>query len=387
MDDIKVENEGNYIQIKKSEDSPKIALAKEKQAGIKKFLSSSKVKSSHSIAPPRNDFDDFSNPDKKHEESDEEEEEDDETEMSEEMNSDDGEEYSDAGGEEELSPSPGYSSLEEEKQDLLYKLHRIKQKGVHVSSKLSVYSDVRELRAEVNKIRKDAQIDASLKMSKKALMAIVSGIEFLNNRYDPFEVELEGWSETVMLNVNDGDYDNVLERLCEKYAGRSNTPPEIEILLTLGGSAMMFHITNSMFKKFKQGKSPDMGIPSYEKPRKPTEPKESSMPSDPEGMKTEQTYANVKDMRGPSFDISNLMGGMGMGRFPPMPMMSEPRKPQVVIEESEEESDSEQEETKSRFSDSASEGGRVKNISITSSQTGSGRKRRSKVPQDQSFAI
>ena len=211
-------------------------------------------------------------------------------------------------------------------------------------------------------------------MSKKALMAIVSGIEFLNNRYDPFEVELEGWSESVMLNVNEGDYDNVLERLCEKYAGKSNTPPEIELLLTLGGSAMMFHITNSMFKK--QFKGASMPMPEYE-PR--SKPKESREPVDPD---TNNTFANVREMKGPSFDISSMMGGMGLGRFPPMPMMSEPRnKPQVVIEES-----SESEESEKSSVASEQQEGSVKSIALSSSSPRS-RKRRSKVSEEQTFSL
>ena len=382
MDDIKVQNEGNFIQIKKSDDSPKISLNK-KQNKSSIFQNFMKRPQTAKVAPPQmqRNFDDFSNPDKRHDESEEESEEDGTVASEEEEGSvgSDVDEYSENGeDDEELSPSEGYASLEEEKQDLLYKLHRIKQKGVHISNKLSVYSDIRELRAEVNKIRKDAQIDSGLKMSKKALMAIVSGLEFLNNRYDPFEVELEGWSETVMLNVNDGDYDNCLERICEKYAGKSNTPPEIEILLTLAGSAMMFHITNSMFKK--QFKGPSMPIPGYE-PKKKSPAPEREVPMDPGSARMDQSFANVKEMKGPSFDISSLMGGMGMGRFPPMPMMSEPRKPQVVIEESSESSDSED----SIGGDSKE--GSIKNISITSSQAPTGRKRRTKVTDDKTFSL
>jgi hypothetical protein len=76
-------------------------------------------------------------------------------------------------------------------------------------------------------------------------MACVTGLEFLNKKFDPFNIRLDGWSENVMENVD--DYDNIFERLAEKYSSKAEVAPEIELLLTLGGSAFMFHLTNTMF--------------------------------------------------------------------------------------------------------------------------------------------
>lgn len=159
------------------------------------------------------------------------------------------------GGEyEELKPSPGFGTIDEERQDLLYKLHRLEEKGYKLSKKYNINSDIVEMRAEIHRVKKDAELKGSLKFSRRMLMACVSGIEFLNKTYDPFKLELNGWSENVMENLNDGDYDNVFERLHEKYSGRVNAPPEIELMLGLTGSALMFHITSSMFKNM-----PSMG--------------------------------------------------------------------------------------------------------------------------------
>ena len=35
----------------------------------------------------------------------------------------------------------------------------------------------------------------SVKFQGKMLMACVSGLEFLNNRFDPFDIKLDGWAE------------------------------------------------------------------------------------------------------------------------------------------------------------------------------------------------
>ena len=40
-------------------------------------------------------------------------------------------------------------------------------------------------------------------------------LEFLNNKFDPFDIKLDGWSESVNESIN--DYDEVFEELAEKY--------------------------------------------------------------------------------------------------------------------------------------------------------------------------
>ncbi len=77
-------------------------------------------------------------------------------------------------------------------------------------------------------------------------MAAITGLEFLNNKFDPFDIKLDGWSESVNEGIN--DYDEVFEELAEKYGGQSEVAPEIKLLMMLGGSAFMFHLTNTLFK-------------------------------------------------------------------------------------------------------------------------------------------
>ena len=49
-----------------------------------------------------------------------------------------------------------------------------------------------------------------------------------------------------MENVD--DYDGVFEELYNKYKTKVDVAPEVKLIMMLGGSAMMFHLTNSMFK-------------------------------------------------------------------------------------------------------------------------------------------
>ena len=102
------------------------------------------------------------------------------------------------------------------------------------------------MKYELDKVKKQREVENSIAFSKKMLMAFVTALEFLNNRFDPFELKLDGWSENVHENI--GEYDDVFEELHEKYKSTGKVSPEIKLLLTLGGSAFMFHLTNNIFK-------------------------------------------------------------------------------------------------------------------------------------------
>ena len=49
-------------------------------------------------------------------------------------------------------PSPGYTSVDDEKADLLNKLSRLEKKGLNVNKKLNAYSDISEIRTEYKRI-------------------------------------------------------------------------------------------------------------------------------------------------------------------------------------------------------------------------------------------
>jgi hypothetical protein len=68
----------------------------------------------------------------------------------------------------------------------------------------------------------------------------------MNTKFDPFDVKLDGWSDSINENID--EYDDVFEELHDKYKGKAKMAPELKLLMMLGGSAFMFHMTNSMFK-------------------------------------------------------------------------------------------------------------------------------------------
>jgi len=133
-----------------------------------------------------------------------------------------------------------------EKKEILYQFDRLKSKGVKVPYDFNMNSNIHEMRSSYERIKREKEIDASIRFQRKMMMGFVTGCEFLNTRYNPFSVELDGWSEQVHESVD--DYDDIFEELHDKYKDSgSNMAPELRLLISLGGSAFMFHLTKKMF--------------------------------------------------------------------------------------------------------------------------------------------
>jgi hypothetical protein len=87
-------------------------------------------------------------------------------------------------GSQEEQPSKGYTSVDEEKSDLLNKLTRLEKKGFTVNKRLNAYSNVDELRSEVKRITYSIDVEQSLRFSRRMLVACVTGLEFLTLRFN-----------------------------------------------------------------------------------------------------------------------------------------------------------------------------------------------------------
>lgn len=143
--------------------------------------------------------------------------------------------------------------INQEKQEMLYRLERFDLNGFKASRKFNMASNYDDIKFEYERIKKQRDTDKSIKFQRKILMAVCSGVEFLNGKFDPLNVKLEGWSESIYENLQ--EYDEVFEDLHDKYKEKVKVAPELKLLMMVGGSAFMFHLTNSLFKSKMPGLS------------------------------------------------------------------------------------------------------------------------------------
>jgi hypothetical protein len=197
-----------------------------------------------------------------------------------------------------------------EKFKYLRKLEALEKKGVELSKKYNMESSLTEMMGEYETIMEEKSKQNSVKFQGNMLMAAINGIEFLNNRFDPFDIKLDGWSEQVNENIN--DYDEIFAELYEKYKSKASMAPELKLLFQLGGSAMMVHLTNTMFKSAMPGM-------------------DDILRQNPDLMRQFQNAA-VNSMAQTSPNFSGFMSGimnpemsmpMGSGNGPPPPMATQ----------------------------------------------------------------
>jgi len=154
----------------------------------------------------------------------------------------------------EVSSAGPQMSKEEmlrEKFKILRKLEALEKKGVELTKKYSMESPLTEMQGEYETIMDEKSRQNSVKFQGNMLMAAINGIEFLNGRFDPFDIKLDGWSDQINENIT--DYDEIFGELHDKYKSKASMAPELKLLFQLGGSAMMVHMTNTMFKSAMPG--------------------------------------------------------------------------------------------------------------------------------------
>lgn len=194
-----------------------------------------------------------------------------------------------------------------EKFTYLQKLENLEKKGVKLTKKYDMESNLLEMKGEYETIVAEKEKKNAVKFQGKMLMACITGLEFLNNKFDPFDVKLDGWSEQINENID--DYDDIFAELHEKYKSKATMAPELKLLFQLGGSALMVHMTNSMFKSAMPGM-------------------DDIMRQNPDLMQ-QFTSAAVNSMGqtnpGLGGFMSSMMGGGGGGQQRPSPIQQQPQ--------------------------------------------------------------
>ena len=141
------------------------------------------------------------------------------------------------------------------KTDLINKLNRLQNKGYNLTKKFTMDNSLEEIQTEFDRLLDAKNLEASLRFQRQCLMGVVTGAEFLNGKFNPFDWELDGWSESVHENIE--DFDEVFEELYDKYKHRGAMPPEAKLLMSLVGSGFMFHMSNSFFRSKMSAMDPN----------------------------------------------------------------------------------------------------------------------------------
>ena len=124
------------------------------------------------------------------------------------------------------------------------KLEGLKRHGTELSREYSADSPLNEMKYEYDSIISERKRDVSIKFQQSVFTTLVTGIQMTSSKLN--YVNLDGLSEQVTENIN--DYDDIFSELHEMTSDYGTVHPLLRMAMQLGGSMVMVHMTNSMFK-------------------------------------------------------------------------------------------------------------------------------------------
>jgi hypothetical protein len=115
---------------------------------------------------------------------------------------------------------------------------------------MTMSNSLADIKAEHDRLTDSRNLEASIRFQRNALMTFVTGVEMVNDKFGhrlPMKPRLKGWSESVHTNVE--DFDEIFEELYDMYKDSAKMHPLLRLVGTLGVSATMYHLTNTMAEK------------------------------------------------------------------------------------------------------------------------------------------
>jgi hypothetical protein len=124
----------------------------------------------------------------------------------------------------------------------------IKNSGIKLSREYDFESDYEDMCFEVDFWNKHQKKKNGIQIGKSFMLNGIQGIEFLNEKYDPFGARLKGWHDHTQITSD--SYDSVFGELYEKYnMSNSKMMPEIKLLIMIITGAASFHAAAKMAEK------------------------------------------------------------------------------------------------------------------------------------------
>jgi hypothetical protein len=151
---------------------------------------------------------------------------------------------------ENLNCHEGIESQEERRaraRDAYSKLEELVDKyGIKLTKRYTIDDDPDEMEMEYKMHRDRRNKSNQVKFYKQILLGVVTGVEFLNEKYNPFEFKLEGWSKQMASDMD--DYTEILEEIYERWKDKGgNMIPEVRLLMMIMFSGVMYHVSQTLF--------------------------------------------------------------------------------------------------------------------------------------------
>ena len=134
---------------------------------------------------------------------------------------------------------------------MIKKLEEWADKGfIKSNSHFNMDSNYEEVEDEYESAMEDKRKKDSVKLQGWWFMTFINSVEYANAAFNPFDINLDGWGESVQEDIE--SYDEIFNELHEKYKG-GKMAPELSLLLRLGFSAAVVNFTNKALSSATPG--------------------------------------------------------------------------------------------------------------------------------------
>ena len=128
------------------------------------------------------------------------------------------------------------------KRTMIHNLEEWYEKGIiKTPPRFTMDSNFEEVEDEYEGALEDKRKRDAVKLQQNWMITAINTIEYGNAMFNPFDINLDGWGESVSEDID--SYDDIFGQLHEKYKG-GKMSPELALLLKLGFSASVIHFSN-----------------------------------------------------------------------------------------------------------------------------------------------
>ena len=134
---------------------------------------------------------------------------------------------------------PDYDESKE-KQDLIFKLQRMKRRGVPISKHFTTDDSLRDIKEEFLLLKREKDLQGSIKFQSDMTVYLVRAVEYINEEFlSSFDVDLEGWGDSFEDNI--GEYEDIFEELHEQHGHLFRTNPVFRLVGGIVLSGIVYH--------------------------------------------------------------------------------------------------------------------------------------------------
>lgn len=132
---------------------------------------------------------------------------------------------------------------------LLSKLQKLEQKGLATWKQFSASDNYDDILNEYERLNDIVSREKWTNNAKGIITIGSSSIELITRSYNPFELKLEGWSESLREALDDED--EIFSELYDKYKGTFDYGPEANLMMVIVKSGVMYHYSKSYIDSIK----------------------------------------------------------------------------------------------------------------------------------------